>query len=401
MPSTVGSEEHVAARDRSGVREQGREPLRIALLRGALLGLAGGITHALTARRGSVTASGLMRAVVLGATYSVAERVLYLPPLVAVAGALEKAAAPIRAARPPSRPMHRDGEAIRTRSQLSQVSPSVPPTANRHRAFRQLNAGAVALSFSVVADSALEHYRGGFYNPAMYIAPAVSGITLATSLSAASGTPRNTRLRNTVFGAAALTGLIGTGFHTYNISKRIGGWRWDNLFYGAPLAAPTGITTAGLFGLAASRALVDARRARPPMLLGFHAGPLIAGGAALGLLGTAAEAGLLHFRGAFQNPFMFLPVTIPPLAALSLGAVMLEPTGGRKSIASGMLWSTVALGFIGMGFHAYGVHRNMGGWHNWTQMIQQGPPVPAPPSFTGMALAGLAALEMMEGDTRA
>jgi hypothetical protein len=395
--------------ERNGVREQGREPLRTALLRGALLGLAGGITDALTERRGSVTASGLMRATVLGATYSAAERVLDLPPLAstleaplaAAAGALAKRATPTQAARPSSSPMHRDGEAIRTRSQPRQISHSAPPTANRHRAFRQLNAGAAALSFSVVADSALEHYRGGFYNPAMYIAPIVSGATLATALSAAAKTPHRTRFRDVVFGAATVTGMIGTGFHTYNISKRIGGWKWDNLFYGAPLAAPTGITAAGLFGLAASRALVGERQTHLPKLLGRPAGPLLAGGAALGLLGTAAEAGLLHFRGAFQDPFMFLPVTIPPLAALSLGAAMLEPTGGRTKIASGMLWSTVALGFVGMGFHAYGVHRNMGGWHNWTQMIQQGPPIPAPPSFTGMALAGLAALELMKGGTRA
>ena len=32
----------------------------------------------------------------------------------------------------------------------------------------------------------------------------------------------------------------------------------------------------------------------------------------LGLLGTVGEAGLLHFRGTFHNPFMFCPVTLPP-----------------------------------------------------------------------------------------
>ena len=32
----------------------------------------------------------------------------------------------------------------------------------------------------------------------------------------------------------------------------------------------------------------------------------------VGLLGTTAEAGLLHFRGAFHNPAMLLPVTLPP-----------------------------------------------------------------------------------------
>jgi hypothetical protein len=38
----------------------------------------------------------------------------------------------------------------------------------------------------------------------------------------------------------------------------------------------------------------------------------------------------------------------------------------------------------------------MGGWRNWNQNILNGPPLPAPPSFTGLALAGLAALSLIE-----
>jgi hypothetical protein len=53
-------------------------------------------------------------------------------------------------------------------------------------------------------------------------------------------------------------------------------------------------------------------------------------------------------------------------------------------------------GLAGVGFHAYGIHRNMGGWRNWRQNILNGPPLPAPPSFTGLALAGLAALGLTE-----
>ena len=55
-----------------------------------------------------------------------------------------------------------------------------------------------------------------------------------------------------------------------------------------------------------------------------------------------------------------------------------------------------AMGFAGVGFHAYGVSRNMGGWRNWSQNVLNGPPLPAPPSFAGLALAGLAALGLME-----
>ena len=37
-------------------------------------------------------------------------------------------------------------------------------------------------------------------------------------------------------------------------------------------------------------------------------------GNTLGLLGTVGEAALLHFRGAYHNPFMVVPVTLPPAA---------------------------------------------------------------------------------------
>lgn len=258
---------------------------------------------------------------------------------------------------------------------------------------RKLHAGAAALSFSVLADSAMEHYRGGFYNPAMYVGPAVSALTLAGA-AAALRRPAPSRVRKTVFAVAAGTGLVGTGFHAYNIGKREGGLSWQNLFYAAPLAAPFGITAAGLFGLAAGRLTGRGKNRAAPRLAGVPAGPLLAGGAAVGLLGTAAEAGLLHFRGAFHNPYMYLPVTVPPLAAAATGAALLDPTRVRTGMAKTLLWSTMALGFIGMGFHAYGVGRNMGGWRNWSQNLLQGPPLPAPPSFTGMALAALAGLEL-------
>ncbi len=38
----------------------------------------------------------------------------------------------------------------------------------------------------------------------------------------------------------------------------------------------------------------------------------------------------------------------------------------------------------------------MGGWRNWSQNVLNGPPLPAPPSFTGLALTGLAALSLIE-----
>ncbi len=264
-------------------------------------------------------------------------------------------------------------------------------------AVRQLYAGSAALAFSILADSGLEHYRGGFYNKLMYLAPTVSAFTLARSTTSLLRPPKRSNRSNIdtgLFAVATLTGLIGTAFHARNISKREGGWSWLNLFYGAPLAAPMGITFAGLLGLAAQH-LSENPGAR---LVGLPVDSLLSFAASGGLLGTAAEAGLLHFRGAFQDPFMYLPVMLPPAAAVALSVETIHAGGILRKMAQLLLKSTAALGFIGMGFHAYGIQRNMGGWYNWSQMILQGPPLPAPPSFTGMALAGLAALALKESD---
>ena len=50
-------------------------------------------------------------------------------------------------------------------------------------AARYLNGAAAILSFSVLTDSAMEHYRGAYHNPAMYLAPTVAGVSLANSLN--------------------------------------------------------------------------------------------------------------------------------------------------------------------------------------------------------------------------
>jgi hypothetical protein len=38
----------------------------------------------------------------------------------------------------------------------------------------------------------------------------------------------------------------------------------------------------------------------------------------------------------------------------------------------------------------------MGGWKNWRQNMVDGPPLPAPPSFSALAVAALAALSLRD-----
>lgn len=265
-------------------------------------------------------------------------------------------------------------------------------------AARTLNRGAGLLALAVAMDSAAEHYRGDFQNKAMYTPLAVSTLSLlASSQGQQDPDPASSRLRNGIYLGTVLTGLAGTAFHFYNVTKRPGGFCWSNLFYAAPLGAPSALVLSGVLGYYSERLRAETQDVQP-RVFGLPAGKAVAVMAALGLLGTTAEAGLLHFRGSFQNPAMYLPVTAPPIAAGLLAAT----TYAGPRHARLRWWSRLALrfttfmGLAGAGFHALGIARNFGGWRNWRQNLQAGPPLPAPPSFTGLALAGLAAHTLLD-----
>jgi len=260
------------------------------------------------------------------------------------------------------------------------------PSADRNmRAAEALGAGAAILCVSVALDSGIEHYRGQFKDRAMFVGPTMAALGLAAAAWIAFR-PQDARktLPRIAFATVGATGLIGLGFHTYNILKRPGELDALNLFYGAPLGAPAALTLVGLYGVIAGEMLSGREYVRTR--LPKHTAGLIA----FSLMGTIAEAGLLHFRGNFQNPVMYAPVTIPPLAAITIGAAMFSQRA--VTVAQPLLKATALLGIAGPMFHAYGIHRNMGGWRNWSQMILQGPPLPAPPAFLGIAVAGLGIL---------
>ena len=302
-----------------------------------------------------------------------------------VAGALVLA----RSSRKAPSPKSRSGSTIGSSQPATGAQATV-------KAARRLNAAAGSLAFSVLADSAIEHYRGSFRNRAMYTPLVVAAAALGVSAHGLSDPRQGGHpMRDAVSAMTALTGLAGTAFHLYNVVRRPGGFSWQNLFYGAPVGAPAAIALSGLLGAAAER-VRDAVPGNAPRILGLPAGRMLAGISSVGLLGTVGEAGLLHFRGAYHDPFMFLPVSLPPLAAAAMAETALGQKGRNRWFTRWLLRLTAAMGVAGAGFHAYGVHRNMGGWRNWSQNLLAGPPLPAPPSFTGLALAGLAALGLLE-----
>jgi MYXO-CTERM domain-containing protein len=252
--------------------------------------------------------------------------------------------------------------------------------------------GAALLSLAVLAESGIEIYRGSFHDRAMVLPIATSSLGIAIN-------GRRARLPEAAGGAtgsvshgvAAAVGLGGLGFHAYNIGKRVGGVSFTNLFYAAPVGAPAALVLAGVLGKAADALAAGEERIGPVSLGSGRAIGLVA---SIGILGTVGEAALLHFRGAFHDPFMWAPVTLPPIAALALLRDVAGDTPRRATAI--LLGGTALLGCVGVGFHIYGIGRNMGGWRNWRQNLLAGPPVPAPPAFTGLALAGLGALLMMQ-----
>ena len=282
-----------------------------------------------------------------------------------------------------------------------------PPRAARLAAW-----GAAMLASSVLVDSAMEHYRGSYQKRAMTVAPPAAAVTVAAAVATALS-PRFLRLKSAIFSFAVLTGLAGTGFHARNIVRRTGGLSLNNVFYRAPFGAPAALALAGAGGLGA--AVVQRASARyAASAPASAASPLGTYGAArpdrttigramgfltaTGLFGLTAEVGLLHFRGAFQNPFMWAPVLCLPATGAALLAKSVETRLADPAInrwAGVGLGTTAFLAIAGTGLHAWGVGRSMGGFRNWTQNLFAGPPIAAPPSLAGIAFLGFAALDLL------
>ncbi|MBA3897193.1 MAG: hypothetical protein H0X36_08710, partial [Sphingomonadaceae bacterium] len=178
----------------------------------------------------------------------------------------------------------------------------MPPTdqdasqTQQRRAARLIGAGATVLATSVLIDSAMEHYRGSFHNKAM-LTPLLTA-SLGIALNASAHGHAASRLRMSGQAATALSGAAGLGFHAFDIARRPGRLSWTNLFYAAPVGAPAALILAGSLGAAA-----DTLRAGDDHvgLAPIASGRALAAFAAAGILGTAGEAWLMHFRGAFHN----------------------------------------------------------------------------------------------------
>jgi hypothetical protein len=246
-----------------------------------------------------------------------------------------------------------------------------------------------ALTLLLLADAFAGHHRSGFVSRSQY-APFISGSLLIASALAAVAKPEgawsNLILRMAGW-VAILSGAIGFGFHHYyGIAKKPGGYKWllHYLMYGAPQLAPVALSITGALAIVAARGLANERS-----VAGVSLKTALLTLVAVALAGSTLQAAILHYRGAFNNPLMFAPLTVP-LFAIVMGIWMsIAPNDSMFLALAILLWLTFLIGFVGLGMHLRGLGRQMGGLYvtifNWLE----GPPTFAPALFTGFAGVGL------------
>ena len=245
------------------------------------------------------------------------------------------------------------------------------------------------LTLLLLGDALAGHYRSGFRRWVQYL-PFVSGGILVVSTVGVALAPdiawMHRFLRVSAW-AAAVSGLAGFASHQYyGVWSKPGGYRWalHYLMYGAPPLAPLALTANALFALVAARGLMG----------DTHVGSLTLRTAlyalvGLSMTGAIVQAAILHYRGAFNNPLMYAPLTAPVGAVLSIIWIVMRPGPTATAALLSCLWATFLIGFIGLGMHLRGFDRQMGGLYvplaNWLE----GPPAGAPGLFAGFALIGM------------
>ncbi len=186
---------------------------------------------------------------------------------------------------------------------------------------------------------------------------------------------------------AIAAGLIGFCLHHYyGVIRKPGGYRrfLNSVMYGAPPLAPLALDSDGSVRL-------DRQRGAPGAadLAGVPIRTALLATIVVCLLGAIVQAGVLHFRGAFNNPLMYAPLTIPVLTTLVGIWMMAQPSPAVRVTLGCLFWLTLLTGFVGLGMHLRGFDRQMAGLYvalfNWLQ----GPPAMAPALFAGLAAIGL------------
>lgn len=248
----------------------------------------------------------------------------------------------------------------------------------------------------LMPDAFVGHYRSGFSLRAQYL-PFVTGTLLLLSAIAAVVGPHSpgvTRLAVVAGALAAASGVAGAGYHHwYGITAKPGGYHWllHHLMHHAPPLAPLALSAAGALEILAALGISGSGQ-----LWGMSLRALALTVVGVTLAGAAMQAGLLHYRGAYNNAAMYVPVVVLPVAA---GAVFWNAAASGNAtvhmIASSLLWIAFVSGFLGAGMHLRGVDRQMGGLYMGIAAILDAPPAGAPLFVAVLSASGLVAMQLL------
>jgi hypothetical protein len=252
-----------------------------------------------------------------------------------------------------------------------------------------------ALALLLAGEALVGHYRKGFALRAQY-APLVSGGALVVSAVGAAAAPGAAWGRAALSAAgwlALLTGGVGFAFHHYyGIARKPGGYGWllHHLMYGAPQLAPLAFALVGLLALVTARGLAGAGS-----VAGVGVRAALFGFVAVALAGAILQAGILHYRGAFNNPLMYAPMTAPLLTVCASVWTAFMPGRVASLALAALLWLTFITGFAGWGMHLRGLGRQMGGLYVTLFNLLEGPAPFAPGLFSGFSAVGLVTIYLL------
>jgi hypothetical protein len=104
------------------------------------------------------------------------------------------------------------------------------------------------------------------------------------------------------------------------------------------------------------------------------------------------EIAVLHYRGAFQNRFMWIPVlSLPAVMASGVASALKREERRARDIFRPFAWWMAIVGTVGSLFHLRGIARQMGGFYNWKYNVVTGPPILAPAQVALLGLLSVAA----------
>ncbi len=241
-------------------------------------------------------------------------------------------------------------------------------------------------------DNLTEHYRGDFRRRLMWVPvvanPAVAGIAVA---SAVSRRPWWRRLFLAASAGQVAVSLVGVVEHQRGIKRQPGrGWQsyLYNAWYGPPVAAPLQYLGFGILGLISTLP----RRGLAPLLQVLSLRRILRVYTAVNVPPLWGEIAYLHARGAFQDPFQWLPVVALPAAGAASAVAAASDTPAAATAHRVAARTVFGLGVAGTGFHMVGLARRYHGLDRRSLLFNwlSGPPVPAPLQLIGLALAALA-----------